>query len=607
MQFPDIAVFGSSLAFYSERITHWLLEGFISSPGIRKPLPVSHIFALIQLPTLRYLAFTTYTITPYLSVTLVFVAPYITQENDYTTFIGTVYFKKGRFYRICYVSLLSPFIPQNVADVRNQVINFGGLSRTRETTGNPFYKANYSVTEPDIFSGNGAALHLLQTNFNCTTKEIFCKDSFWREEFPDNTWGSDPHPYMYLPYGHRINEEGYRYFIIKGLGKHTQFSGNMLSFLQPLELPIWLCFLFTFVAVVTAINFGNSFQSLLIAAYWTVSTSLEQESDGAKISNKRCASIVVGWLIFCIFFRNFYTTTLYSDITADVDLLPLPTSLKDALTDQKYSALYTVLSTKPTHNDMLHMHRFFEAEEFQSSILSYLSKLYFVAGFDDLKAMITAKPFMVGNPCQEYITTEEDKTWIGVNDGKESCENATTEIAETENLLVVSNVMNIEDLALTRNLPIMLSEKSVYENNEEPFLENHSVYAVFSYTYYIEQCVGIFGYLYSSGIPYYLDEILMRTELLRKEIKKYARLMNGKDLKVNYATFARQVVESEYRRIRSGVVQNAKHQRVLQEKDVFEEVNDCRVSLVGLVAVWRLTTLFSCASFLIFTIELVVY
>lgn len=492
-------------------------------------------------------------------------------------------------------------IPQHLHEVvRNmdivpRITAFGkDHSLSLESKHNP-EELDYNVRYKNLAS------RIIRRYFNCTNIEPVCWSTF--ESFKTPTTSIDeinPHTlYKYIPYGGRIQDVGIRYTIIQGYQPNSRFHNGIQSFLYPLDKFIWICIVTLIILICAALNI-LSHHPILSTIFWLLETSLEQGDDGSLFRSRKTLNeiIIATWILTCVFLRNFYTSTIFADITSELDTLPLPESLSKFVEKEQLVSQYKLLFTKDSQRQIKESYNSNRNEKERTRLKLYLRKPFLVRSTLNITAIMDHGSFQNFHKCTQNIPGIVEN---GCSTDSLSGTSFSWGLAR-ENVVFMTVANSVKDDFLSTILPLLFQGRSVYRNNESPFLESRTIFALNGVTLYTEQVSKLIGYTYNLGITQYLEELLSKAIYHALQIKKKVTILK-KERRLNFNTYVRQNVEEEFRKFRSGALENVFHTKDTSDVGFDEVFEDTSVSWKDLKSVWQLYMTLVIVSIIGFLVE----
>lgn len=519
-------------------------------------------------------------VTSKLSVSLIFFG---------TAEIGIYSIRNGPLYAIAdktnnmpvrYVSNLYPLVASDLHQILKYTKQIGKPEKASkgDLKHAPVHKYSYGLDD--------AAVIILQNDFNCTWDYDVCDSYLF--DVDRSTGFFEPELFLYLPYGQLVNEDGLVYFVLPGNRQQNRISGNILHFLYPLQANVWITLLILFVLLFLPLKIANVKEPTSNIMFWLFAVPLEQKDEYRKLQNGLCGSVILTWILVWVFMRNFYTSTVYSDITMEKDMTILPTRISD---------LWQINGTLSSYKLLDSLKPYFETIVFKSDATSnlpgflfwYRKKFLNAGTHDNIARMVLGQEFVMGERDWGCDIFEQRHTGC-----KEQKEISGT---KADDLIYLVYTKYDEDLTIFRHLPAFCNGRPVYMNNEKPLLQTMSLHKTIYYTFHSLHASDIIGRLYHSGIANYLEEVVYKAFAHVSSIKEQLKRLKAYN-KFSIVTYARQFAEKDFKRIKSMSWENIRHWRISSR---IEETK--AVSLLALTSVWKLTFIILGVSVLVFLVE----
>lgn len=562
VRFPRYSVRANTLSFADTDMNFWLRE---IGHATRQPLKAHQSFALVGKHSMGSFH-VRITVPKMMRLTFIFLSK--RQSGVYTA--DTESIKCYHISEFCQISII--LFTKSDQVFKNSEVRYY-MKKWKEATPR---KSKISEMRhiPDsegsfIYSGKVVS-YLLEKNYNCSQFTSTCGGNIRETYLPNNyrMKSSDMGMNMYLPFRNSILERSVKYIIIQQLNALNQFSQSLVSFLRPLKLFVWVCVLVVFVFGAICLKTGTK-GSWFYTFFWLASTALEQETDG-KNSFKKLNStglFVLVWLLSCNVLRNLYTSTLYSDIASDQDMIPLPSSLEDLFINSKLSSIYKALRT--------------EAAEMQLDPYYYDNK--------NDKANTSSKPYLsLTSLIDRYYSYSEMYFSKGLRYFGEQSDNQKTQkqsfVSNQENNLLLVSTNAIDDYLLVSMLPILFSGRKLYENNENAIIKSGTFYKIEQHTIYTDHSIQVLGGLHGSGILSHLQVFYKALDISGNFLSKL-KLFN-QERNVIAFTYILNKLEVESKRLQN--LENVHHTRFDVQSVLAESERVRSVSWKELDAVWKL-------------------
>lgn len=526
-----------------------------------------------------------------LSTTLTFF-PSISFDN-YESDLFFLYFVNDCNYSLEHCDLQQiAFSYKSVAEqLQDYVKQIGSMNR-RYASQNLFgYRENRLLEQTEYPKIQMFALHLLLLNYNCTWKWN-CKDSMYQAKSlfshteDGNLYFDTTNYKKMLPYGLRIFNGGIKYFVFPGLDQNYVVVGRLGSFLKPFDNLTWfgiMLFLFTSAVV---IFLSKRTKSMVDIIFWLGFTIFEQNDDGKRFRNKFSCIVLLFWMVAFIFMRNFYTSEMYAEITAPKEHIPFPPCFDQIFGNNYTSSFYKLVATYRAHTTLSIAKFHAEKEKYlqlNNTLSLYLSKLYTVT--EHVSQITLSKSILLHNPC----------------DSLGCIINPYTEMPQT-NLIVFTDTEYDADNVWSNLVVDIVGKRVIFENNDKPFLENFAWYNIHPYTVYKNHVLEIFGRFYSSGIVYYLEEIVSRSNSYASELK-FALNEVGYKAALIRQTYARHAIEKLQRRPSATESSNIEHKKINLKLHTAENHSSTFVSTKKLIAVWKLLGILLSFDIIVYVLE----
>lgn len=567
VKFPYYRILQSILIF-SMLDEFYLMQNWKRIASFR--LPAYRHFVLIHLPVNTILKLTLQ-VTYRIWVTIIF----ITGDNNGLSTIapGPVFYRSLCHESSCNLTSFVNVKPESIEEIQKFARHIVRLEKSVKSS--LASDGDILLIKPSVMNIEGISMLMLRHVYNCTWDINICESSFEFLKLPDN-WrhGSIANSVRYIPYGQRATKVGFGYLVIPGVNRYGHFSGNLESFLSPLESNIWYCLIILTIILLVILKVGKPGNSLANHLFWIFSTFFEQGNNGKQFKQNSYRAIIVSWLIVCNFIRCFYTSKVFTDITTDKETISLPSSLHQVFVNKAAPERYRIVSTNYTHAELVLFYGLFETTSLKNILQVYIENLYFITGLEEFKSLIDSRTFNVRLPCFDF-------NMFGI----EYCGKPDKQVLPKENLVLIFDLLHMRDYVRIKHLPVLLGSRKIYENDEEPILPKTSLYSILRYTAYIEFSVQVISNLYSSGLAQYVDEILTSSNLFRKELR-HAIYELGISLKINYYTYARHVTEVNYKKMSGVGNKGIKHSKtVFKQEGKSMDINS--VKLYSLYLVWK--------------------
>lgn len=128
-----------------------------------------------------------------------------------------------------------------------------------------------------------------------------------------------------LEYGHEFHGIRYSIFISGHVEKRKLC--NMISLLSPFSLAAWLLITGCFLLFLIFYKWSGMKETVLHLFFWLYAILLEQDAS----VQPQIRFLVLVWLFGTLLLRNFYTSTLYTNMTKDTPLSGIPQSFENIL------------------------------------------------------------------------------------------------------------------------------------------------------------------------------------------------------------------------------------------------------------------------------------
>lgn len=211
-------------------------------------------------------------------------------------------------------------------NLHRRLNNFGEshqFSVTRIIFGDCSFNVN---TNRKHHASSDCVYYILSVLLNCTS--VICLQNIY---FGDTT----VHYFVnatsvVIPYG--VQFDGFRHSVVLGFDEFKHFQMFDLDrFFLPFDYKTWI--LLTGMTFLMGILFKKLARSIRNTYYWLISVLLEQGDDFQNVRILQAQILIVCWLYATIFIRNFYVSSIYSEITKVPSPKDIPRSFQDVFAD----------------------------------------------------------------------------------------------------------------------------------------------------------------------------------------------------------------------------------------------------------------------------------
>lgn len=409
-------------------------------------------------------------------------------------------------------------------------------------------------------------IRLMYLHVNCSEKYACEGVDRLRFDYWDDNYFIN---YKYTSYGLQINKKGIQYVQLKGMG--TSSENRLDALLHPLSLITWLLLIASALALCVMMKLTMLSISWSAHIFWLYGTLFEQEDAGwqnAKTSQRVCFSL---WLVLSIFTRQFYTSSIYSDMTAQPDPFLLPCSLTDRVQAGPCEQNHLFLTSQYTYKNIAVANMMLK-HAYQLPSLQFPVQVWEKT---NVIRQLENNTCMLRQAMQFY----QPRTMDNGNNIKYS------EVSPAQNLMVFFDVSDPYEYVCIRYFVPLLNNRILYENNQEAFQKVESIYRFRLESTFSELFLKYAGYLYHSGIVHYLEEVVYRANYLNGVGQKLTGKVN-QSISVNLKALLRATAEADIRR--SGIQwRDIRHHKVLSGKHTLLHEQFAAMQLEDSKLVWQ--------------------
>lgn len=391
-----------------------------------------------------------------------------------------------------------------------------------------------------------------------------------------------------------LRHGGIVYVLLEGNSASTSILEKSLSLFYSLGWLTWLGVLLTIITYCVVLKQLVHQHSIFRGCFWMLTTFLEQGDDGMLFRNKFCEGIVMMWLLFTIFLRQFYTSDLYSSITSTPYPDWLPKSSKELLSSTESPANIKLFAEYNSTSQLNAVYS--KLQENKAAIkLRDLMKLY-LGKLIQIDTKLTERGHLIQNENWKVRTSVPVKVEYG-NIIYGNIQWLT--MPPSNNIGLFYYKSHLEEVVFVRHLSKLFGNRIIYVNNEAAYFIEPRFYVLASPSVFAQVYLKKFAQLHSSGIHQYLEHVLWLTVELLDLLKMYVAEIKT-DVFYNLSTYARLASETAYRTTDSFSHAKTRHTRIIPDK--FE----LPWKKVSISDVWICFVLLGLGSLLSATVEFVI-